>query len=126
MARRRVRLALAVCVCVAVAVAVPVAWAALDDGGVITVCAKDGAWRSIDTQAGSGCKSNETQVQVYSKAGADAAFLGVSGKAADADKLDGIDSSSFVQGGGSRVARQVGPGNGTTALITPAGTLTAT
>lgn len=36
----------------------------------------------------------------YTKTEADAAFLGKTAKADDADKLDGIDSSGFVQGGG--------------------------
>jgi len=36
----------------------------------------------------------------YTKTEADGAFLGKTAKADDADKLDGIDSSGFVQGGG--------------------------
>lgn len=36
----------------------------------------------------------------YTKTEADAAFLGKTAKADDAEKLDGIDSSGFVQGGG--------------------------
>ena len=36
----------------------------------------------------------------YTKTEADAAFLGKTAKADDADKLDGNDSSAFVQGGG--------------------------
>lgn len=38
----------------------------------------------------------------YKKTEADAAFLGKTEKAADADKLDGVDGSSFVTGGGSQ------------------------
>lgn len=38
----------------------------------------------------------------YKKTEADAAFLGKTAKAADADKLDGVDGSSFVTGGGSQ------------------------
>lgn len=38
----------------------------------------------------------------YTKTEADAAFLGKTAKAADADKLDGVDGSSFVTGGGSQ------------------------
>jgi hypothetical protein len=36
----------------------------------------------------------------YTKTDADAAFLGKTATSADSDKLDGIDSSGFVQGGG--------------------------
>ena len=36
----------------------------------------------------------------YTKTEADAAFLGKTSKAADADKLDGIDSTGFIQGSG--------------------------
>ncbi len=38
----------------------------------------------------------------YTKTEADAAFLGKTAKSADADKLDGVDGSSFVTGGGSQ------------------------
>jgi hypothetical protein len=37
----------------------------------------------------------------YTKAEADGRFLATAGKAADSEKLDGIDSSGFVQGNGS-------------------------
>lgn len=37
----------------------------------------------------------------YKKSEADAAFLGKTSKAADSDKLDGIDSSEFIQGSGA-------------------------
>ena len=69
------RLAVAVGV-VAVAVGGGVAWAAVGDGGVITSCVKGDSWRVISlvnpTQA---CKSSEQQQQMYTKSGADAAFL---------------------------------------------------
>ena len=69
------RLAVAVGV-VAVAVGGGVAWAAVGDGGLITACVKGDSWRVISlanpTQS---CKSAEQQQQMYTKSGADAAFL---------------------------------------------------
>ena len=69
------RLAVAVGV-VAVAVGGGVAWAAVGDGGLITACVKGDSWRVISianpTQS---CKSAEQQQQMYTKSGADTAFL---------------------------------------------------
>lgn len=48
-----------------------------------------------------------------------AAFLPVAGKAADSDKLDGLDSTAFVQGNGKVMARRVNmnPGDPDTTLF---------
>jgi hypothetical protein len=76
-----------------------VAYAAIPDaGGVIRTCytKSSGAWRVIDTGAGQACKSNEAALDVYSKGGADLAFLAKGGKATDSDTLDGQDSSDFL------------------------------
>jgi hypothetical protein len=82
------------------------AYAAIPDaGGVIHSCytKSSGAWRVIDTGLGQTCKANEAAVDVYSKGGADLAFLAKSGKAADSDKLDGLDSAAFL-GAGAKAA----------------------
>lgn len=76
-----------------------VAYAAIPDaGGTIHSCytKSSGAWRVIDSEAGQTCKSNEAALDLYSKGAADLAFLAKTGKAADADKLDGQDSSAFL------------------------------
>jgi hypothetical protein len=82
--------------CVTVAGVTSVAWAAVGDGGTIKTCYKTATatWRPIDSSAS--CKSGETQLDFYSKIGADATFLGKTAKAADSDKLDGIDSTGFL------------------------------
>jgi hypothetical protein len=75
------------------------AYAAIPDaGGVIHSCytKSSGAWRVIDTDAGQACKSNEAALDLYSKGAADLTFLTKNGKAADADKLDGLDSTAFL------------------------------
>ena len=75
------------------------AYAAIPDaGGVIQSCytKSSGAWRVIDTGLGQTCKSNEAAIDLYSKGGADLAFLAKTGKAADSELLDGQDSSAFL------------------------------
>ena len=75
------------------------AYAAIPDaGGVIHTCytKSSGAWRVIDTGLGQSCKANEAALDLYSKGGADLAFLGKTATAADSDKLDGQDSSAFL------------------------------
>jgi len=53
-----------------------VAWAAVGDGGLITSCVKGDTWRVISTVSpAQSCKASETQHQMYSKSGADTAFL---------------------------------------------------
>ena len=76
-----------------------IAYAAIPDaGGVIHSCytKSSGAWRVIDTGLGQTCKSNEAPLDLYSKGGADLAFLAKTGKATDSDKLDGLDSTAFL------------------------------
>lgn len=72
-----------------------------DSGGVIHSCytPPSGTWRPIDFPS-QRCGTGQAQLDVYSKSGADAAFLGKTAKAADSDKLDGIDSTGFIQGAG--------------------------
>jgi hypothetical protein len=75
------------------------AYAAIPDaGGVIHSCytKSSGAWRVIDTALGQSCKANEAALDLYSKGGADLAFLAKTGKAADSELLDGQDSSAFL------------------------------
>ena len=60
------------------AVTAGIAYAAIPDpGGVIHSCftKSSGAWRVIDAEAGQACKSNEAPLDLYSKGGADLAFL---------------------------------------------------
>jgi hypothetical protein len=76
-----------------------IAYATIPDaGGVVHTCytKSSGAWRVIDTDLGQTCKSNEAALDLYSKSGADLAFLAKTGKAADSDKLDGKDSTEFL------------------------------
>jgi hypothetical protein len=95
------------------AIGVTAAWAVIGDGGLVRTCfsKSQGTWRPIDSAAS--CKAGETQLDFYSKAGADAAFaaagssytksqsdsryLGINAKAADSDKLDGLNSTDFVR-----------------------------
>jgi hypothetical protein len=95
---------------VAVAVATGgIAYASIPDaGGVIHSCytRSSGAWRVIDTNGGQTCRSNELALDVYSKGGADALFLGKTEaealflgkaeKAVDSDKLNGLESTAFL------------------------------
>ena len=58
----------------------------------------------------------------YTKTEADAAFLAKAGKAADADKIDGLDSTSLIQGSGalgSNYALQTPPANDTSFFDIP-------
>jgi hypothetical protein len=86
-----------------------IAYASIPDvGGIVHSCyaKSSGAWRVIDTEAGQTCKSNEAPVDLYSRSGADLAFLdrteadglylGKTAKASDSDKLDGKDSTDFL------------------------------
>jgi hypothetical protein len=71
-----------------------------DAGGVITTCFSkaSGTWRPIESPAQQ-CKKDEQTLTLYSRGGADAAFLAKAAKAADADLLDGMDSSQFLTAG---------------------------
>jgi hypothetical protein len=66
----------------------------------VRTCFK-GSWIPIDT--GASCKPSEQTIDFYSKSGADATFLGINGKAADSDKLDGQNSTDFL-GAGAKAA----------------------
>jgi hypothetical protein len=80
----------------AVAATGSIGLAAVGDDGTIQGCVtQNGTIDAIDplTQA---CRDRQTQVEWYTKGGADAAFLGSADKAADADKLDGLDSTAFL------------------------------
>ena len=58
------------------------------DGTVAACHSPNGSLRVIDAEAGESCRSNETTVSL--------ALTGPGGKVADADKLDGKDSSEFL------------------------------
>ena len=75
---------------------VAVAQAVIGGGGVIKSCYSNakGTWRPIDT--GGACKTGESDLQMYSKSGADAAFLGINATAADSYKLGGLLPSAFL------------------------------
>lgn len=74
-----------------------IAWAAVGDGGVISGClSSSGYIRGIDDATGS-CKTGDTSLSWYTKEGAEATFLGRSERAADADTLDGLDSTAFLR-----------------------------
>jgi hypothetical protein len=87
------RLIVAVLACTAAVAVASVAWAAIGGDGIVKTCYK-GTWKPISSTAS--CKQGETPLDFYTKSGADAAFLGNNGKAADSDLLDGIDSTGFL------------------------------
>jgi hypothetical protein len=82
-----------------------VAFGAIGDSGTLTACVNTskGSWRVL---AQGSCRSSELPVEIYTKSGADAAFLtqtaadaaflGKTATAADSDRLDGLDSSDFM------------------------------
>jgi uncharacterized protein YjbI with pentapeptide repeats len=72
-----------------------VAIAAIGGSGQFKLCVKASNVRAISS--GGTCASGETTLQVYTKGGADTKFLSKTGKAANADKLDGKDSTAFVR-----------------------------
>jgi Pentapeptide repeats (8 copies) len=72
-----------------------VAIAAIGGSGQFKLCVKASNVRAISS--GGTCASGETTLQVYTKGGADTKFLTKTGKAANADKLDGKDSTAFVR-----------------------------
>src|SRR5918995_2761278 len=91
--RRRVTL---IAAAVAVAATGSIGWAAIGEGGTVQGCvANNGTIDAIDpvTQA---CRDRQTPVEWYTKAGADATFAKAGEKVADADKLDGKDSTEFL------------------------------
>jgi hypothetical protein len=62
---------------------------------------KTGAQGPAGAQGAPGPQGPAGTPDGYTKSEADGAFLGKSAKAADADKLDGVDSSGFIQGSGA-------------------------
>jgi hypothetical protein len=98
----RLKLIIAATLSVAIlALAGSIAYAVIpDSSGVVHTCYSQavGTWRPID-YPNAQCRKGETLLDLYSKAGADAAFLGKSGKAADSDLLDGLDSTAFMKNG---------------------------
>jgi hypothetical protein len=96
MRARRRRFGVVALAVAAVAAVASVGWAAIGDDGTVKTCiSKQVNWRPID--AGSNCKQGETTLDLYTKAGAEAAFLGKTEKASDADMLDGHDSTQFAR-----------------------------
>lgn len=74
--------------------------------GTITTCyAQNGSLRVIDTEADQACRSAETQLSWKD---------GITGKVADSNKLDGMDSSKFARANlfGSPVNARSGDGGG--------------
>jgi hypothetical protein len=74
---------------------------------VIHTCYVKSSLRVIASDAGAACKPKENALDIYSKAGADAAFLGKTAKAADADTVDGLDSTQARGGPQGRQDRSV-------------------
>jgi len=82
-----------------------VAFGAIGDAGTVTTCVNTskGTWRVL---AQGSCRSSEQRVELYTKSGADAAFLTQgsadtrylrkTAMAVDSDKLDGMDSTDFL------------------------------
>jgi hypothetical protein len=82
-----------------------VAFGAIGDSGTVVACVSTskGTWRVLTHGS---CRSSEQAVELYTKAGADAAFLtqevadeaylSKTAMAADSDKLDGKDSTDFL------------------------------
>ena len=72
------------------------AWAQIGSGGTILGCVgPSGLIRGVDDATRS-CRSGDVALSLYTKPGADSLFLTRLGTAADADKLDGFDSSEFA------------------------------
>src|SRR4051812_21645306 len=122
---RRGRLFAVASVVAIAAIGATAAWAAIGDGGVVKTCfAKNqGTWRPIENAAN--CKAGESAVDFYSKSGADAAFLGKTAKAADSDKLDGIDSTGFLSATGKAADSDKLDGIDSTGFVQGGGTSTA-
>lgn len=79
------------------------AYAAIPDtGGVVHSCytRSTGAWRVIDPGASQACRAKESPLDLYSKGGSDLTFLAKTGKAADSDRLDGLDSAELLNRAG--------------------------
>ncbi len=74
-----------------------IAWAQVGLGGTVVGCVDaSGKIRAVDETTGS-CRPSDVTLSWYTTGGANAAFLGSEAKAADADKLDGMDSTEFIR-----------------------------
>jgi hypothetical protein len=72
------------------------AWAQVGSSGTVLGCVgSSGKLTAVDEATGS-CKPGDVTLSWYTKDGASAAFLGKTAKAADADTLDGLDSTHFL------------------------------
>lgn len=86
-------------ICVTALVATWVAWAQVGSGGTVVGCVDaSGKIRAVDETTGQ-CKAGDVTLSWYTKDGANALFLGKTAKAADADNLDGLDSTAFLRAG---------------------------
>lgn len=75
------------------------AWAQVGSTGIVLGCVgNSGKLTAVDETTGA-CKPGDVTLSWYTKDGASAVFLGKTAKAADADKLDGQDSTHFVGSG---------------------------
>jgi hypothetical protein len=76
-----------------------VARAVIPDGGLLHVCFNNstGALRASDSS--STCRASEASLDVYTRSGADTAFLARTGTAANADALGGTPASAYVKSG---------------------------
>jgi hypothetical protein len=97
-ARHRWALA-GVAVLVAAAGIVGIARAVIPDGGVLHVCfnGTTGALRAVDSS--SSCRGAEAGLDLYTRSGADNAFLGRTATAANSDALGGTPASAYVKSG---------------------------
>jgi hypothetical protein len=72
------------------------AWAQVGASGTVLGCVgNSGKLTAVDETTGS-CRPGDVALSWYTRDGANAAFLARTAKAADADKLDGLDSAHFV------------------------------
>jgi hypothetical protein len=75
------------------------AWAQVGSSGTVLGCVgSSGKLTAVDEATGS-CKPGDVPLSWYTKDGAQAVFLGKTAQAADADKLDGLDSTHFLADG---------------------------
>jgi hypothetical protein len=74
-----------------------VAWAEVGSAGTVLGCVSpSGLIRGIDETSGT-CRTSDTTLSWYTKAGADALFLPKTGEGVNADMLDGHDSGDFLR-----------------------------
>jgi hypothetical protein len=78
------------------AIGASIAWAATNVSGVVSACVDKKEIRLVGDEA---CKKHETTLSFYSKQGADAAFLGATGTAADSSMLGGLAPGAYLKTG---------------------------